>query len=98
MIIGIAREDQMAMLPKLFSISVILSFEKWHPKENTVAHLKSNSLALTNFLALPKFWAGYATDYDEQITEGSCSGVGIITCATPSDFSVYLVNFCKACV
>ena len=41
--------------PQVFEHIVILCFERWYPKENSGICLKSN------ILALPNFWAGYAT-------------------------------------
>jgi len=43
------------MIPKFLEYLVILCFERWCSKQNTVACLKLKDLAL------PKIWAGYAT-------------------------------------
>jgi len=45
------RHSQVAMPPKFLAYLIILNFDQWCPKQNTVAHLKSNILALSNFLA-----------------------------------------------
>jgi len=61
--IGVARRAQESMpLPKFLQYLVILRFERRYPKQNTVAHLKSN------ILARQFFWAGYATPSTANFT------------------------------
>jgi len=57
---------QGAMACKTFRNLIILGFERWYPKENTIASLKSKILPSTNFLAPPKFWAGYKVSLSDD--------------------------------
>jgi len=51
------------MPPQFLEHIVILCFERQYTKQNSVIRLKSNILVPKFFWVIPKFWAGYGTDY-----------------------------------
>jgi len=50
------RRSQGAMAPKFSENLVILRFERWYPKQNTVGCQKSYILAPLKFFAPPKMF------------------------------------------
>jgi len=60
--ISVGRGTKWTISPKLLAFLVILCFEKWRRKQNTVALLKSKDLPA------PNLWASYAARYAQRQT------------------------------